>query len=66
MGPPMSKSAADATVVAEKDCSSAIIAVFPTVNGNFRYFVEEDRHNALQSLNAEKLEETVSYPPNLM
>jgi esterase/lipase superfamily enzyme len=40
-----------------------VIAVFPTVNGNFRYFVEADGYGALQSFAEENL---VAHPANLM
>jgi hypothetical protein len=62
----MSKSAADEWFAAEDHYDSTIIAVFPTVNGNFKYFVENDRCNALQRFTAEKLDEIAPYPPNLM
>ena len=40
-----------------------IIAVFPTVDGNFRYFVEADGHGALKAFAEENL---VVQPANLM
>ena len=40
-----------------------VIAVFPTVDGNFRYFVEADGYGALQSFAEENL---VVQPANLM
>ena len=40
-----------------------VIAVFPTVDGNFRYFVEADGYGALQSFAEENL---VAHPANLM
>jgi hypothetical protein len=63
----MSKSAVDEWFAAEDHCySTMIIAIFPTVNRNFKYFVEKDRCNALQWFTAEKLDEIAPYPPNLM
>lgn len=40
-----------------------VIAVFPTVNGNFRFFVDADGYGALQSFAEENL---VAHPANLM
>ena len=40
-----------------------VIAVFPTVDGNFRYFVDADGYGALQSFAEENL---VAHPANLM
>ena len=62
----MSKSAPSEVVAAEDSAGGDIIAVFPTFNGNFRYFVEEDRSSALQTFTEEKNEGAVALPPNLM
>lgn len=59
--PLMSNSATD-----DNDDTTSVIAIFPTVNGNFAYFVEADRHNALQSFIAENHENQATYPANLM
>ncbi|MGO8911491.1 MAG: hypothetical protein ACLQDM_19515 [Bradyrhizobium sp.] len=40
-----------------------VVAVFPTVDGNFRYVVDKEGYDALQFLDAE---EPVTYPANLM
>jgi len=40
-----------------------IIAVFPTIDGNFRYFVDADGYGALEFCTEENL---VIHPANLM
>jgi hypothetical protein len=40
-----------------------VIAVFPTVDGNFRYFVDADGYDVVQSFAEENL---VAHPANLM
>jgi hypothetical protein len=42
---------------------ATIIAVVPTVDGNFKYFVDTDGYGALQSFAEENL---VAYRANLM
>ena len=54
------------TATDQQDDTTSIIAIFPTVNGNFAYFVEADRHNVLQSFIAENQENPVTYSANLM
>jgi hypothetical protein len=48
---------------ADDDQGGTVIAVFPTVAGNFRFFVEADGYGALQSFSEENL---VVHPANLM
>jgi hypothetical protein len=48
---------------ADDNHGDTIIAVFPTVDGNFRYFVEADGHGALKAFAEENL---VAQPANLM
>jgi hypothetical protein len=43
--------------------SGTAIAVFPTVDGNFRYVVDGESYGVLQSAAEEEL---VAYPANLM
>lgn len=62
----MSKSAPRETAADEDNSGGAIIAVFPTFNGNFRYFLEEDGYRALQSFTEEMHEDAAALPPNLM
>jgi hypothetical protein len=49
--------------VADDHHGGTIIAVFPTVNGNFRYFVDADGYGALKSFSEQDL---VVRPANLM
>jgi len=48
---------------ADDDRGDTIIAVFPTVDGNFRFFVESDGPSALKAFAEENL---VVQPANLM
>jgi hypothetical protein len=48
---------------AEDDRGDMVIAVFATVYGNFRYFVDTEGYDALQSFAEENL---VALPANLM
>jgi esterase/lipase superfamily enzyme len=61
----MSKSAIGEKVdnAADDHKGGTVIAVFPTLNGNFRYFVDADGYDALQSFAEEDL---VPHPANLM
>jgi hypothetical protein len=61
----MSKPAAGEKVdnAADDDRGDTIIAVFPTVDGNFRFFIESDGPGALKAFAEETL---VVQPANLM
>jgi hypothetical protein len=48
---------------AEGEPGGTVIAVFATVDGNFRYLLDTEGYDALQSFAEEEL---VSHPANLM
>jgi hypothetical protein len=61
----MSKLAIDEKVddAAGDHQSGTVFAVFPTVDGNFRYLVDVEGYGALQAIAEENL---IAHPANLM
>jgi hypothetical protein len=60
----MSKFAIGAQIetVADDHESGTVIAVFPTVDGSFRYAVDTEGYGALQFFNEERLAFTLTRP----